>query len=57
MKTTNSLERAAVVIGAALLSAYTGSQVAPAVGHGVLGARAIAKSGALADPGRSALAA
>ena len=50
MKTTNSLERAAVVIGAALLSACTGSPVAPAAGPGLLGARAVARSGALADP-------
>ncbi|MFY9709110.1 MAG: hypothetical protein WBD57_07540 [Candidatus Cybelea sp.] len=50
MKTTNSLERAAVVIAAALLSACTGSQVAPAAGPALLGARPVARSGALADP-------
>jgi len=54
MKTTNSLERAAVVIGAALLSACTASPVAPVAGRGVPGTRAVARSGALSDPGGSA---
>lgn len=53
MKTTNSLERAAVVIGAALLSACSTSQIAPPAGHAAFGAREVARSGALADPDRS----
>ncbi|HEY1882739.1 MAG TPA: hypothetical protein VGG51_06845 [Candidatus Cybelea sp.] len=50
MSSTNSLARAAVIIGAALLSACTGAQVAPAGGSGREVEPAVPRSGALADP-------